>query len=510
MSAIPHGLSRLDQLMKSCLQGEGPERPFAQTFGRLMPANPVQLKHLSHGAFVQALHDLSETMRAVENVDGPAEAGMTFLGQFVDHDVTLDATSALGARIDPATIPNVRTPSLDLDCVYGAGPEASPHLYGAGEAEHFLVIGRKDNPRDLARTCAGKALIGDPRNDENIIVAQVQGIFIELHNLLMSKRQDDVGAAEDIETCALEGIPKRVWKDHVHPRLESFEQVRRFVRLHYQWVVWNELLPAFVARDCLDWAMERAAVGWDAPVMPVEFSGAAYRFGHATTQFQYALTKGAAPVGLFGTRGFGPRPASANLDFDRFFDMKGHHKAQRARPVGPSLGSPLFELPFVHDPIVLPDIDHQLTLPQSRNLALRNMVRDRYTYQRASGQQAAAHFGTQAMNVPEALARHGVTKTPLWFHSLQEAETLGNGKLAGAGGRIVASVFANLLWRDPTTFVHIAHFEPWHGFAGQHSVLAGMIAYTEANLGHIKHRKALQCGPAVETPASQEAHIPAQ
>jgi len=76
-------------------------------------------------------------------VPGHASAGMTFLGQFIDHDITLDATSALGMRIVPSTIPNVRTPSLDLDCVYGAGPEASPHLYGSGEAEHFLVFGNE-------------------------------------------------------------------------------------------------------------------------------------------------------------------------------------------------------------------------------------------------------------------------------------------------------------------------------------------------------------------------------
>lgn len=168
-----HGLSRLDQLAKACLEGDGPNAVFPRVLGRALHRNPVQVKNIGHQGVIDALTELANGMGrdAVEN--GPAEAGMTFLGQFVDHDVTLDATSALGSRIDPARIPNVRTPALDLDCVYGAGPEASPHLYGGGAAEKFLVFGRNENPLDLARTCAGKALIGDPRNDENIIVAQI-------------------------------------------------------------------------------------------------------------------------------------------------------------------------------------------------------------------------------------------------------------------------------------------------------------------------------------------------
>jgi len=494
MAGTQHGLTRLDQLVKTCILGAGPARPFAQTLGRAMPANPVQITNITHAQVIAALDALSQGMGVNENTDGPADAGMTFFGQFVDHDITLDATSALGTRIDPATIPNVRTPSLDLDCVYGAGPEASPTLYGEGEAEQFLVFGRKDNPRDLARTCAGKALIGDPRNDENIIVAQVQAVFIELHNLLMSKRIEGGSEADDIKACAQDGIEKQVWQNHVSPRLTSFEEVRRFIRLHYQWMVWCELLPSFVDQECLDWALENHPFGWDAPVMPVEFTGAGYRFGHATTQFQYALTDGGDPKGLFALPGFGPRPVDGNIDHAMWFAMNGGVTAQKARPVGPKLGLPLLNLPFVHAPIELADIEQTLTLDQSRNLALRNMVRDRYTYQLASGQQLAAKLGTKTVPVPDVLKAKGFTKTPLWFYCLQEAETFGNGKLTGAGGRLVASVFANLLRRDPTTFLHILHFKPWGGFEGQPSVMAGIIAYIDANRAQMKHVDALQCG----------------
>src|SRR5439155_8794334 len=56
-------------------------------------------------------------------------AGTTFFGQFIDHDVTFDTTSKLGVTTEPSTSPNSRTPSLDLDSMYGAGPVASSYLY---------------------------------------------------------------------------------------------------------------------------------------------------------------------------------------------------------------------------------------------------------------------------------------------------------------------------------------------------------------------------------------------
>ncbi|CAK9066645.1 Uncharacterized protein SCF082_LOCUS33883, partial [Durusdinium trenchii] len=117
--------------------------------------------------------DALDAMRDDSDPASDVDAGMTFFGQFIDHDVTLDAQSAIGTRIDPRSIRNVRTPALDLDCVYGDGPEASPHLYSPRH-EGFLNFGTKANPRDLARNAHGTALIGDPRNDENQIVSQLQ------------------------------------------------------------------------------------------------------------------------------------------------------------------------------------------------------------------------------------------------------------------------------------------------------------------------------------------------
>ncbi len=44
-------------------------------------------------------------------------AGFTYLGQFVDHDITLDLTSIGDKLEDPTGVENFRTPALDLDSI---------------------------------------------------------------------------------------------------------------------------------------------------------------------------------------------------------------------------------------------------------------------------------------------------------------------------------------------------------------------------------------------------------
>ena len=110
-------------------------------------------------------------------------AGFTFLAQFLDHDLDFDPTSSIERQVDPNAITNFRTPSLDLDNVYGAGPVATPYIYNQPTAEQLLLD--PTNP-DLARNAQGKALIGDPRNDENMIVSQLQRAFMRCHNAIVN------------------------------------------------------------------------------------------------------------------------------------------------------------------------------------------------------------------------------------------------------------------------------------------------------------------------------------
>jgi hypothetical protein len=107
--------------------------------GRLFPSlPPFQLDSDAVQKALLALGQAGGNMDAkdqpgVPNPDSPDNpdipAGFTFLGQFIDHDITFDSTSSLERQLDPEAIANFRAPLLELDSVYGAGPRASPHLY---------------------------------------------------------------------------------------------------------------------------------------------------------------------------------------------------------------------------------------------------------------------------------------------------------------------------------------------------------------------------------------------
>src|SRR5205085_3043157 len=81
-----------------------------------------------------------------EDVDDDEEntgitAGFTYLGQFIDHDLTFDPASSLQRRDDPDALTDFRTPRFDLDCIYGRGPDDQPYLY-ADDGVH-LLLGRQ-------------------------------------------------------------------------------------------------------------------------------------------------------------------------------------------------------------------------------------------------------------------------------------------------------------------------------------------------------------------------------
>ena len=106
-------------------------------------------------------------------------AGYTYFGQFIDHDITLDTTPLTARQLDPDRLINFRTPRLDLDSVYGRGPEDQPYLYENDDKDKLLIGNIKGTKlRDLPRNIEGRALIGDMRNDENSMVSQIQLAFL--------------------------------------------------------------------------------------------------------------------------------------------------------------------------------------------------------------------------------------------------------------------------------------------------------------------------------------------
>jgi hypothetical protein len=383
-------------------------------------------------------------------------AGFTFVGQFLDHDMTFDPTSSLARRQDPESIRNFRIPALDLDSVYGGGPGVSPALYDQtvdGGRTTFLV---EEIPGSAAVTCDGQprhdvprnsqnvALIGDPRNDENLIVSQLQLALLRFHNAVLADVKADLGTSYTLE--------------------EIFAETQRVVRWHYQWMIVHEFLPATIGASLTDDILThgRSFYSWrNAPYIPVEFSVAAYRFGHSQVRPSYRGNFGTDAAdatkqffALFFKPG-DPHPADPDdlrggcrasrrfVDWQTFFDF-GDGRARPNKLIDTKLSSILFHL-----------MGQATGTPDS--LATRNLLRG-LTMAVPSGQSVA-----KAMTLPPLdpadladLAPHHLEKrTPLWFYILREAEVQAGGQHLGAvGGRIVGEVIIGLLQGDSQSYLN--------------------------------------------------------
>src|SRR5947209_12503981 len=152
--------------------------------------------------------------------DARVEAGWPFFGQYVAHDLTADR-SPLRAHADVEALRNVRSPRANLEALYGGGPVGSPYLYMRDDPAKLL-----ENDGDVPRNQEGIALVGDPRNDVHAFVSQMQVAFIAAHNRLVDQLRED-GADESV----------------------LFDEARRSLTWHYQWVIVNELLPVLAGAD---------------------------------------------------------------------------------------------------------------------------------------------------------------------------------------------------------------------------------------------------------------------
>lgn len=379
--------------------------------------------------------------------DTSVPSGIVFLGQFIDHDITFDPLSSLSRQNDPEALRNFRTPRLDLDSVYGMGREGSPFLYKRDDHQLFLT-GFKDNPDDLTRNRdqddKAVALIGDPRNDENLLVSQLQYAFLRFHNAVVCHlREGD----EDV-----------------------FNEAQQLVRWHYQWIILHEFLPAICDEDVVnDVLNERKyfTIGReDETYLPVEFAGAAYRFGHSMIRQKYRVNEQSGSLPLFAGKsgdpslgmGFQPVPSELAVEWKYFFALDDDIEAQHARPIDTKLMPELFDLPFVEES--MPDF--------IRSLAARNLVRG-LRLDLPSGQSVARAMGENALSneeigfanvIEEYNARLDSTDTisedteaPLWYYVLAEAEETANGDHLGpVGSRIVAEVLVGLIEADPSSF----------------------------------------------------------
>jgi len=400
----------------------------------------------------------------------------TYLGQFIDHDITFDPASSLQKANDPDALVDFRTPAFDLDNVYGRGPDDQPYMYQAPNGMLFQLGNQKlsggpdQAAVDLTRGENGRALIGDPRNDENTIVSQLQGLFQRFHNRFVQRNPD-----------------------------LSFGDVQQEVRFHYQFMVLNDFLPRIVHSDVLnalrtngqfDQGKLRYYKPKKSPFLPVEFSVAAYRLGHSMIRPGYRLND-AVLLPIFpvpsegfpeGLTGFRPMIPVWGIDWGRFIDIDTRDydgtdevKAKRlqfAYRIDTSLVKILETLP--------PQVaDHPPSLPA------RNLLRA-WKLGLPSGQDVA-----RAMNVPH-LADEEILigpepdsgphptiadiaggkfkgKCPLWTYILAEAmrneqdvkipvtedKSIATPRLGPVGGRIVAEVFLGLMFGDPHSMLRL-------------------------------------------------------
>jgi hypothetical protein len=458
------------------------------------------------------LRQLADAMRdggpgGGQSGDNPnVPAGYTYLGQFIDHDITFD-TSGLGEKVnDPDALLNFRTPRLDLDSVYGRGPTEQPFLYDRGDPRK-LAIGatgpggqprgpggrriRAGLPNDLPRSREGVALIGDPRNDENLLVAQTHLAFLKLHNKVV----DQLGAGG------------------------SFEEARRITRWHYQWIVLHDFLDRLVDFNEVQWVLTHGRQHfrfetlseYRDPYMPVEFAVGAYRLGHSMVREDYSHNRvfrpGAGPAtfsflfhfsglsgGIVGSRVGDPNiltalklpklklpdgtlidpfplpdlPGDWAIDWHRFYEIdRSIDPPQGAEPPDNAFHLNLSRL---IDPYLVPAL-HDLP-GGGGSLPLRNLQRG-VKMQLPSGQDVARAMQITPLTAEEiggsgpdgAVARQlGLhQQTPLWFYILKEAQLKGDGghRLGPVGSRILAEVFIGLLEGDcESYFRHDRNWKP--------------------------------------------------
>jgi hypothetical protein len=459
--------------------------------GAMMEEQPTA--NASSGSGAKDANDASN-----ENPNPLLTSGFTFIGQFVDHDITFDMTKLSEQESDPDATKNFRTPRYDLDSIYGLGPSENPQFYDTSDPDKFLIREleytkisgtlklpdgtnvtkpsssfpdpwnvKKDVVYDVPRNDDGTAKIADPRNDQTLIILQLHIAMQKFHNRL-------------VDVLRMQGVP----------RSAVFESARRLARWHYQWIVTHQFLPAIVGTTTMNSIYQETSKGPKVTLkyynptnpagrafIPVEFAVAAYRFGHSITRPRYTVrdvfdSNNVLLGSVSGVPLFGDTPTDNNLNghrdlrplprlkiqWSKFFNKPGDPRTARpVRQFDASLANPLFKMPLT----ALPDTNDLGTL------AGRNLRRGR-KMGLPSGQQVARLMGVTPLtnaqlsydyrykvtipienNTVNVISEGQVAneslrlelakgdwggEAPLWFYILKEAELVKKGLELGPVG----------------------------------------------------------------------------
>jgi hypothetical protein len=433
--------------------GKIPAENYKRLFTNLQPCNP---ERLNNNILANIMRD--DGVRIPAGL-GTLYAGLTYLGQFIDHDLTLEDLTNLNTPgiVDIDTLINKRTSWFDLDCVYG---KSNQFLNAQGL---FDIAVNSVGEEDLTRGPDGRAIIADKRNEENLLVGRIQLAFLKFHNKVFTDLQ----------------LQNPTW---FLPQLIT--QSKRIVQWHYQHIVINDFLAdlcgKYFARlfDTQGNPIIHPAIKDLGASLPIEFTGAVYRFGHSMVRNGYYLNQDFDLFPLFDPvlhdlTGFKPLPPFEALDWSMFFPMPYSKGFQEMEAINPFIVSSLFDLP-------------QVVAAGLPSLAQRNLDRG-CLYGLPSGQDLARAMGIDENEILahskgnlnfvtinpaitpdqiQILTQQFGEQTPLWFYILMEAYVFTNGvSLGPLGSSIVGGVFLSLMYLNQESGVNNA-FTPTLGQFG--------------------------------------------
>lgn len=454
-----------------------------------------------------ALEALGKAM--VESSDTATEQSTiptvyTYWGQFIDHDITagtdrpsnnaasnngfnLLSTDIFKADFVPQhptdvekKIFNLRLPELDLDSVYGGGPEDFETIQegifaddklrlkiGQNVISGFGVTPNPDLPdammRDLPRKPDRKARIGDDRNDENTIVAQFHTGWLRFHNAVADVVEADPNIAPG----------------------DRYAHTKQLVTWTYQWLVVNDYLKTICKDGIVDEMLYADSTFFDQSTrfMPLEFSVAGFRFGHSMIRAEYDFNENFSPApfnllftftGLNGNLGGNDQlPNNWIIDWARFTNKHSHDERHFARRIDTNISMSMANLPSegpadnTAEAMRLAEVEkmlairnlwrgYLLSLPTGEHVANFLGVTPLSPSELASGLDSSPVDPTAGIAAKAALESGPLAGyTPLWFYILKEAEIQTNGNCLGeVGSRIVAGTIIGLLKKDMNSYLN--------------------------------------------------------
>jgi hypothetical protein len=422
-------------------------------------------------------------------------AVFTFVGQFLDHDMTFNGLNLydeqdgdlLKLKKDEAI--DFASPQVDLDSVYGernygkknrADPKTElsyEEIYHTDGRFKLRRLG--PNAYDVRRcvdetrpNLVGSAYVYDPRNDENQVLLQIHLLLMRVHNKYLEQvyKQHPELKRDNKDDGKKAALLARMEVVHTWQRVLLDDYLPRVCKKS---VLTKTIDEAKQASESGDW--EQSGLKYkpapDGTLKMVHEFAIAFRFGHSMLRTAYKMN-GFGPVQLFNNRdlmrkgdlrGGMPLPMSHVVDWDVFFP-ENEFDSSLSLKIDTMVTPVVFDLPES----TIPD-----AVKTTGNLPERNLVRSR-EIDVASGEDMAAYFGLTSLDRFEVEANDAAHylfeadvdtyahedgtgeppksdpdkgfkdtrfKTPLWYYVLREAELKESGERLGElGSHIVAQV----------------------------------------------------------------------